>query len=77
MKGLLIKDIRLLLSQKKLLLMIALLILLLAHNGLEFILGYFIVDIINNIESKIENLEKINKNFTEINFYLCPDGKSF
>ena len=42
MKGLLVKDIHLLLSQKKLLLMIALLILLLAHNGLEFILGYFI-----------------------------------
>lgn len=42
MKGLLIKDIRLLLRQKKLLLMIALLMLLLAQNGLEFILGYFI-----------------------------------
>lgn len=42
MKGLLIKDIRLLLSQKKLLLMITLLILFLARNGLEFILGYFI-----------------------------------
>ena len=42
MKGLLIKDIRLLLRQKKLLLMIALLMLFLAQNGLEFILGYFI-----------------------------------
>jgi len=42
MKGLLTKDIHLILRQKKLMLMMALLILLLAHNGLEFILGYFI-----------------------------------
>lgn len=42
MKGLLTKDIHLLLRQKKMLLMMALLILLLARNGLEFILGYFI-----------------------------------
>lgn len=42
MKGLLTKDIHLLLRQKKMLLMFGLIFLLLSHNGLDFILGYFI-----------------------------------
>lgn len=43
MKGLLTKDIHLLLRQKQLLLMMALILLLLSRNGLEFTLGYFIL----------------------------------
>ena len=43
MKGLLIKDIHLLLRQKTTLLMMGVLLLFLSRNGLEFILGYFIL----------------------------------
>lgn len=43
MRGLLIKDIHLLIRQKSTLLLVALIILLLSRNGLEFTLGYFIL----------------------------------
>lgn len=42
MRGLLIKDIHLLMRQKNMLLLAALLLVLLSRNGLEFTLGYFV-----------------------------------
>lgn len=43
MKGLLIKDIHLLIRQKNTLLMLVLILFLLSRNGLEYTLGYFIL----------------------------------